>query len=95
VIGDFPDSDGLTGKDLAEIDLAPTEAQASALRDDDGAIVEGVLERRQAGADTRRGTVEFRWVAHVQGLMGSLVVVDASEGIELGLLANRARIVLS
>jgi hypothetical protein len=26
VIGDFPDADGLTGKDLAEVDLASVEA---------------------------------------------------------------------
>jgi len=44
VIGDFAYADGLTGKDLAEIDLASAEAQAPALGDDDGAIVEGIFQ---------------------------------------------------
>ena len=48
VIGDFAHSDGLTGKDLAEIDLASAKTQAAALRDDDGAIVEGIFQGVQA-----------------------------------------------
>jgi len=60
VISDFPNADGLAGKDLAEIDLASTEAQPPALRDDDGAIVEGVVKGRYAGVAAGRSLVELR-----------------------------------
>ena len=59
VISDFPDADGLTGKDLAEVDLTSTEAQSTALRDDDGEIVEGIFDRRQAAVGASRRLVEF------------------------------------
>ena len=59
MISDFPDADGLTGKDLAEVDLTSTEAQSTALRDDDGEIVEGIFERRQAAVGASRRLVEL------------------------------------
>ena len=55
MISDFPDADGLTGKDLAEVDLTSTEAQSTALRDDDGEIVEGIFDRRQAAVGASDG----------------------------------------
>ena len=42
---DLFDADGLTGEDLAEIDLAHFEADAAARCDGDGFIVEGIVER--------------------------------------------------
>lgn len=50
VIGDFPDSDILTGEDGAEVDLASAEARSAALRDGDSAVVQRVLQGRQCAA---------------------------------------------
>src|SRR5438445_12478440 len=72
VIGDFAHSDGLTGKDLVEIDLASAKAQATALRDDDGAIVEGILQRGKIRAGALGRPVELCRVVHVQSLMRPL-----------------------
>ena len=43
-IADFFDPDVLTGKHRAQIDLAAPEADAAALGDGDGAVVEGVVQ---------------------------------------------------
>ena len=48
VVSDFTHPDGLSGKDLTEIDLASTEAQSAALSHGDGHVVEGVVQLRQA-----------------------------------------------
>ena len=50
---DLFDADVLTGEDGAEIDLARAEADAAAARDGDGAVVERVLEARQAAVGPR------------------------------------------
>jgi hypothetical protein len=52
-VSDFPDTDALTGEGGTEIDFARAEAQAAALRDRDGAIVEGIVELWQAGVGAR------------------------------------------
>ena len=44
-IANFLDPDILTGEDGAEIDLAAAEADAAAVGDGDGSVVEWVLER--------------------------------------------------
>ena len=49
LLRDFLDADILSGEDLAQIDLTPLEADASARCDGDGAIVEGVFQITQAG----------------------------------------------
>jgi hypothetical protein len=40
-------ADGLAGEDLAEIDLLPVEADATAGRDNDSLVREGMVEVRQ------------------------------------------------
>jgi hypothetical protein len=45
---DLFDSDHLAGEDLAQVDLAGVEADAAAGGDDDGLVVEGVVELGQA-----------------------------------------------
>ena len=47
-LGDFPEADVLAGEDCAEVDLAAPEAQAAALSDRESAIVERILQLRQA-----------------------------------------------
>ena len=50
------DADLLAGEDLAEIDLLPVEADAAAAGDDDGLVVEGIVELGQAFIGQERGT---------------------------------------
>ena len=44
-IADFYGPDVLTGEHRAQIDLAASEADAAALSDGDGAVVEGIVQR--------------------------------------------------
>jgi hypothetical protein len=48
LVGDFLDTDALTGESLAQVDLLRPKTNAAAARDGEGAIMEGVLELRQA-----------------------------------------------
>jgi hypothetical protein len=59
VVSDFAHADVLSCKDLTQVDLSPSEAQTTALRDDDGEIVEGIFERRQAAVGASRGLIAF------------------------------------
>ena len=52
-IADFLDPDVLTGEGLAEVDLALAEANAPAVSDGHGSIVEGILEDAQAAIRSR------------------------------------------
>ena len=47
IVGLF-DADGLSGKDLAEVDLLPVEADASACCDGDSPVMERVFDIAQA-----------------------------------------------
>jgi hypothetical protein len=49
----FFDADGLTGKDLTEIDFLLAQTDAPAPGDHDGFIVEGIVDVRQAGVGMR------------------------------------------
>jgi len=46
---DFLDTDGLSSKDLTEIDFFPTQADAPAPGHHDRFIVEGLVDVRQSG----------------------------------------------
>ena len=41
LLSDLSDSDVLTPEDVAQVDLAPSDAQSSALRDPNRSVVEG------------------------------------------------------
>ena len=47
-VGDFFDADVLTGEDVAQVDLAASEADATAASDGDGAVVERIDELLEA-----------------------------------------------
>ena len=47
------DADVLTGEHGAEIDLAPADADAAALGDGDGAVVEGILKLAESAIRAR------------------------------------------
>jgi hypothetical protein len=53
LVADLFDSDALSGKHLAEVDSAFANADAPAMGDRDGAVVEWVMEFAQAAIRTR------------------------------------------
>jgi hypothetical protein len=59
LLGDLLDADGLAAEGSTEIDLAPTDTDSSAVGDDDGAIVQRVLELAEAAIRPCRGLVEL------------------------------------
>jgi hypothetical protein len=59
----------LPRKDLAQIDLLALVADAAAVRDGAGSLVERVGERRQAGVRAWRADVDVGGHAHGQGLV--------------------------
>jgi hypothetical protein len=84
--GDLFDADVLAGEHPAQVDFAPPDADSAALRDGDGAVVEGVFDLAQAGIGPRRRAVELSRVLHVQRLMRPIMVEALNEVIELRLL---------
>ena len=82
----FFDTDCLTGEDGAEIDLLVPEADASAVGDDDGLVVERVIDIWQALVWTCRGLIDLGRAFHVEGLVRALVVENLRKVIELSLL---------
>ena len=56
---DFLDADILSGEDLTEIYLTPPDADAPALRDGDGAVVQGIFKLAE-GPFTRYPISKFR-----------------------------------
>jgi len=89
LVVDLLDADFLTGEDRAEVYLLPSEADAAAVCDGDGLVVEGVLEVRESAIGSCRGPVELGGVPHAKSLVGPFVVVTADECIELGLLLEK------
>jgi hypothetical protein len=69
LLRDFLDADILSGEDLTEIYLTPPDADTPALRDGDGAIMQGIFEFAQACVRPRRRTVELAWDSAVQRLI--------------------------
>ena len=58
------------GEDVTEIHLPSSETQAAAAGDQDGLIVKGIRQLRQAAIRAWRVRVEIRGDFHAQGLMG-------------------------
>ena len=56
VVLHFLDADRLAGKDLAEVNLFATEADAAAMRNDNRSVVEWVVDVRQSLIRTRRSS---------------------------------------
>src|SRR5262245_66467235 len=71
---------------MAEIDLAPFEADPAASGDGDGVVVEGVGEVLKSPIDAGRSRVEIGGDLHAQRLVRPAAVVPLEEGVEPGLL---------
>jgi len=65
----FFDADGLSGKDLAEIDFFVVEPDAATAGDHDGFVVEGIVDVRQPGIGTQGRLVDLRWAFHIQSYL--------------------------
>jgi hypothetical protein len=55
----FFDADGLSGEDGAEVDFFPAQTDAATTRDDDGLIVQRIVDVRQSGVGAVRGLIDF------------------------------------
>jgi len=82
----FFDADGLSGKDLAEIDFFLAQTDATATGDHDGFVVEWIVDIRQSVVGTRGRLVDLCWTLHVQSFVRAFVVEDIDELVEAGLL---------
>ncbi len=82
----FLDADGLSGEDLAEIDFLVTQTNASAARDHDGFVVEGIVDIGQASVRARRRLIEFRGTSDLQSFVRTLLVEYLDKLVEAGLL---------
>src|SRR5262249_16108353 len=86
VVVNLLDADGLSSKDLAEIDFFVAQTDAATASDHDGFVVEGIVDVRQPGVGTGGRLVDFRRTLHIQSFVRALVVEDLNEFIEAGLL---------
>ena len=79
---DFPQSEDLACKDLAEIDFSFPDTDSAASCDAHGAVMERVvrLVGRPIGAGRR--CIEFTRIGTAQSLMGPFIVVNLDEVIE-------------
>jgi len=89
VVVNFLDADGLPGKDLTELDLLASQADATATGDHDGFVVEGIVDVRQSGVGTRGGLVDLGRTFHLQSFVRTLVVEDLDKLVEAGLLLKK------
>ena len=87
----LPDADRLPGEDLAEINLFATKADAAAMRNDNGSVVEWVVDVRQSLVRTRRSLIDIRRTLHGESFVRSFVVEDIVEFAEARLLLKEIR----
>jgi len=96
VVVNLLDADGLSSKDLAEINFFVAQTDAATAGDHDGFVVKGIVDVRQPGVGTRGGLVDLRRTFHIQSFVRALIVEDLNEFVEAGLasFANRIQKVL-
>src|SRR5215471_5058777 len=86
VVMNLLDADGLSSKDLAEIDFFGAQTDAATAGDHDGFVVEGIVDVRQPGVGTGGRLVDLRRAFHIQSFVWALVVKDLNESVEVSLL---------
>jgi hypothetical protein len=89
LVTDLLDANILAGKDTAEVDFAPADADTTTGGDRDSSIVEGIFQLADAAVGSLRGPVELGRVTHAEGLVRALTVVDLHEGLELASLLKQ------
>ena len=80
------DADGLSSKDLAEIDFFVSQTDATTVGDHDGFVVKGIVDVGQSLVRTSGRLIDLRRAFHAQSYVRTLVVEDRNEVIEAGLL---------
>ena len=91
VVVHFFDADGMSGKDLTEIDFLLSPTDPSATGDHDGLIVERIIDIRQSGVGTRGRLVDLGRTFHVQSFVRTLLVEDLDKFVKAGLLLKEIR----
>ena len=79
-------ANGLTGKNLAEVNLFVAQTDAAAARDHDGFVVEGIVDVGQSLIGAGGGLIDLGRALHGQGFVRTLMVEDVDKVIEAGLL---------
>jgi hypothetical protein len=82
----FFNADGLSRKDLAEVDLVIVQTDAPAPGDHDGLVMQRIIEIRQAGVGPWGRVVDFRRTLHVQRFVRAFVVEDVDKCVKPDLL---------
>ena len=82
----FFDANGLTGKDRAEVNFFLPQTDAPATGDHDGFVVEGIVDVRQPGVETRERLINLGWTFHAQSFVWTLVVEDVHKLVKASLL---------
>ena len=80
------DADRLAGKDRAEINFFAAQTDATAMGDDDGLVVEGIVDIGQSLVGAGRRLIDLGRALHVQGFVRAFVMEDFDKVIESGLL---------
>ena len=89
IVVHFFDADGLTGKDLTEIDFLLAQTDAAATGDHDGFIVQGIVDVLQSTVGTQRRLVDLRRTLHVESFVRTFVVEDVDKFFKAGLLLKK------
>ena len=80
------DTDILAGEEGAEMDLSAPEADAAALSDGNGSVVERVVKLAEPAIGAGRALVELSGIFHGERLVRALGVEALDEVVELRLL---------
>ena len=82
----FFNADSLAGEDLAEIDFLRAQTDSAATGDDDGFVVEGVVDVGQPLIEASGRLIDFGRILHAKGFVRALIIKDPDEFVEPGLL---------
>ena len=77
----FFDADGLAGKDRTEVVFFVPHTDSPAIGDDDGLVVERIVDVGQSGIGPGGWLIDFGRALHVQGFMRTFVVEDFEENL--------------
>ena len=82
----FFDADGLAGKDGAEINLFAAQTEATAIGDDNGLVVKGIIKIGQSLIGAGGGLIDLGRALHVESFVRPFLIEDVDEVIKPGLL---------
>ena len=89
LVVDFAQTEHLNGEDLAEIDLAFSDADTPAACNADGSVVNGIRRISGRHIDARRRCIEVAGTSPAERLVRTLSVVNLDEAIKALLLLKK------